>query len=657
MKPAKIFTGLVIALMLLQTALALEGNIASTVDYSETRLTGTTTEPAFTLTMGASGTLNIRGTGGDITTPEIIFTSETGAEGIYYKEGTRTRLYGSETRFTALSKQYTLKHVSASNALLSDSEITTGAYVLYTTANSMNIVSEEGDFIYFNKAIFPDDGSDMIIDSVDGFLSVSLPSGIVFSGRVTGGVFALSDEERTEIETTTAERASSEGAAPETEIGCHDIDEDSSPTGTASYVSDVRAGGMSIVIPDFCAEEGSAILYEASCRDGTAIITSTECPTDQPCSRGACRSTGTITKFCIDSDRGAVDGDETTLLTQWAQTKSNTVGFYAATEGGKEFGAWNDYCRDDKTLIEYYCSDRTEAIGLFKEIICPEGCSEGVCEIPPYCFDTDGGSFENVKGSIKSVSADGTYVSQEDTCNDETTVHEYSCDSFNEVNGFKTENKACAEGKKCVNGRCTSDVPNCNECDALNPFNIKIGESCNADGTPNTFTLARCPSGTYCESTLNKCIAEPALSTEASVISALNKRKDWTNLMEDASWWLERVTGITLPKDIGESCFAPEDCASQICVSTPLSLEDLTPGDKTPIEWPKVCAERCEQNEDCVAGKICSTSAATAGQCVALIAPIGTVLAPRYDVSGYLTDIRDMSSTFRGMREAGPRSI
>ncbi|MFA5887684.1 MAG: hypothetical protein WC852_03155, partial [Candidatus Nanoarchaeia archaeon] len=190
-----------------------------------------------------------------------------------------------------------------------------------------------------------------------------------------------------------------------------------------------------------------------------------------------------------------------------------------------------------------------------------------------------------------------------------------------------------------------------------NPFNIKIGESCNADGTPDTFTLARCPSGTYCESTLNKCIAEPALSTEASVISALNKRKDWANLMEDASWWLERVTGITLPKDIGESCFAPEDCASQICVSTPLTLEDLTPGDKEPIEFRKVCAERCEQNEDCVAGKICSTSAATAGQCVALIAPIGTVLVPRYDISGYLSDVRDMSSTFRGMREAGPISI
>jgi hypothetical protein len=90
-----------------------------------------------------------------------------------------------------------------------------------------------------------------------------------------------------------------------------------------------------------------------------------------------------------------------------------------------------------------------------------------------------------------------------------------------------------------------------------------------------------------------------------------------------------------------------------------LTLDDLTPGDKEPIEFRKVCAERCEQNEDCIAGKTCSKTGATAGQCVNLViaTPAGTVLAPRYDVSSYLSDVRDLSSTFRGMREVGPISI
>ena len=788
MKAIKLSLVLTLCLILLHSTFATTGSsvivMGASVEYEDVAISGTATAEAFNLTMAGASQLRI-GEGSsarDVNT--LIFTSETGSAGIYSKQltGTLRRYTGVEARVTVNGAAYTLKHVASSNALVSGSGITAGAYVLYTGQG--DLMSTGADpYTFFSLAVFPDDGSEVLIKEGSAFSIIDFPASISFNARTSRGVTEISDEEREGIGRDTARRTGIEGAAPETEVGCHDNDVETTPFETESYVSVVRAGGMSLVIPDYCVEGDNSIVYEASCVDGEAKVTKEECPVDKPCSRGACKGSGTIIKFCIDSDRKLPAETEGEGLTKWAQTKSTTVGYYAATEGGREFGAWNDYCRDSKTLIEYYCG-AGDVIGLFREIVCTNGCSDGACEEPPYCYDTDGGSFENVKGTVKAVKSNGDYVSNEDTCKNGTTVIEYACNpsastksngeacalnaqcrtgycnmaaavcaappgmrsngqpcyadeqctsnfcdmstlhcavaapvkangeactlnaqcrtgycnmaaavcadppgmrsngqpcyadeqctsnfcdmstlrcaAAADIDGFDSKEIACAEGKVCQNGKCTlaSAVTVCNECDALNSFNIKVGQTCNENGTPATWELKSCPLGTYCKAEQNKCVAEPMVMGN-DVTDALNRRKAWAVLMDDSSWWLENVIGVTagicrtdadcttgqtctsghcvaaaptvrdegeLLGD-GETCLSAAECNSGICTTTS--------GGIIPI---KVCAITCARNSDCASSMTC-----TLGQCV-----IRQISSSVFS-SKYRADVRDLSAAFGRM--------
>ncbi|HII16009.1 MAG TPA: hypothetical protein HA362_06885, partial [Nanoarchaeota archaeon] len=419
-------------------------------------------------------------------------------------------------------------------------EQTSGAYQFSSRQSGTLMVGTRTS----NTLIMPDSGDEARILLASGETHESLPATVVFNSRGTGAAAdAMAD-----AETDAAERGSvTNTASEEAEAGCNDNDKDEDDDGiyTASHVSVVTTDGAETITTDYCAKRGDVTrLYEAVCtEDDVAAVRMVVCPEDKSCMEGACRVPGADVagKYCLDSDIMTEDNAES--LSTTVSTKGTTVGFYTATyateDGGREFGAWSDYCRDDKTLVEYYCSAESRQ-GLFREIICSEGCEGGVCRIPPYCTDSDGGSFENVSGAVRGVTASGEYVLHEDTCADRNRVHEYSCESLNEVQGFKEENKACGEGKYCDEGKCVSGTQNCNQCDPLNNFSIREGTECNADGTPAEWDLKRCPAGQYCSA--GDCAAEPK-STIAEVTAAFNSRKKWAVLLNETLGWIELAKG------------------------------------------------------------------------------------------------------------------
>ncbi len=488
--------------------------------------------PAFALST-TTDSIIISPAGAEAATDTLLFVSESGFEGVYFSGADGIAAYDSDS-FALNGVDYTIERADSAYRISSTER---GSLVIGTRAS--------------NTLILPDTGRNVkiLVDSRE--IPRTLPAALVFNSPIT----ASAVEAMAEAESSAAERGSVSGAAAEgAEVGCTDNDEDEEDDGiyVPSYVGVVNEAGDETITADYCARRGDVTrLYEAVCTaDDTAAVRMVVCPEDKACRQGACiePDAGIAGKYCLDSDIMTADTAES--LTNTAATKGTTVGFYTATyaagDSGREFGAWSDYCRDDKTLIEYYCSEESRQ-GLFREVICPEGCRDGVCSQPPYCMDSDGGSFENVKGSIKGVTASGEYISQDDTCSDRNTAHEYSCDSFNEIQGFKEENKACGDGKYCSEGKCiTGEAPAavCNQCDMLNDFNIRDGTACNADGTQAEWQLKRCPAGQYCNA--DNCVAEPK-ATMTDVTSAFNHRKKWALLLNETLSWIETARGVSPP--------------------------------------------------------------------------------------------------------------
>ncbi|MDD4877526.1 MAG: hypothetical protein PHO02_00645 [Candidatus Nanoarchaeia archaeon] len=559
MKTANILTGLVLSIMLVASVFAIPGSsgrglaMGAEVDYGDIVFTATATAAGYLLAPSSDeNNIKIKRTvGADITTEGIVFTNAAGVAGVYYLDGERlVKLTGTETRLDVLGRTYTLSHKNARDTALSGAGLATGAYVLETTANYMS--TGEGTFTFFRKVVFPDDGSEVLVKDGAGFATKELPFFFVFNDISSGVVTTLSEEAEEEVERGTAGRASREGALPEEartalgdEPGCFDIDEeDEKPEENPSYVAFIKGDGMSGVAVDNCVLGDKTFVQEAYCADGEERIRHITCAAGKTCElgTGACLSSSeVITKVCVDGDNSPtsalVSGYKERMDTE-AKTKSNTVGYYAGSD--TPFGAWNDYCLNDKVLMEYYCSGSSENIGLFREIICPNGCSDGKCDEPPYCHDTDGGQYENVKGKLRAINAEGIFTLIEDTCKDSSTVNEHYCDITDTDAGYKLIEKTCGEGKSCINGRCTipSEIT-CNRCDTLNPFNIWIGTSCSDDGTASAEVLARCPAGTHCDASKSKCVVEPVLVTDRDVENALKNRRQWARLLDDASGWYD----------------------------------------------------------------------------------------------------------------------
>mgnify|MGYP001615773828 CR=1 FL=1 len=166
---------------------------------------------------------------------------------------------------------------------------------------------------------------------------------------------------------------------------------------------------------------------------------------DYICLEGSCILSSDRGISCSDSD-GGLDSFE--------------VG---ATSNGA--GPSIDYCKDDFSLVEYYCSPNKQV--SFSNIACPPDyiCRKGKCSVRNFdlsCEDTDEGIDYNNRGEITGVNEEGSFSSK-DRCTsysseskEKDILLEYYCDE-NSPNEFSFEIVDCTEkGESCVEGACMS---------------------------------------------------------------------------------------------------------------------------------------------------------------------------------------------------------
>lgn len=539
------------AILILLNLAAAEGPLSARLTYGNVDLSDAVSDelidavgssgidaiPAFSLTTTGES-ITIAPSTGEERTNKLMFVSDERYRAVYFNNLDEIMPYDGDS-FTLNGIEYTIERSRTGTA---------AAYRVSSTESGSLMIRTRAS----NTLVLPDSGMSVKIVLASGERTERLPTAgltVLFNSRA-----------ETDVGATGASRAAGRGsvsgtASEDAEPGCIDNDESEDDDGiyAASHVSVVSDDGAETITSDYCARRGDVTrLYEAVCTaEGTATVRMIVCPEDKICKQGACREPNAeiAGKYCLDSDVMTADNAE--ALSRTVSTKGTTVGFYTATCTGENecmpFSAWSDYCRDSKTLIEYYCSDESRQ-GLFREIICLNGCTDGICAEPPYCYDSDGGPYENVKGTIRGVNATGEYFVKTDSCKDANTVVEYRCTSPTSnpptsylSNGFGVEEKACGEGKHCSDGKCVSGEMLCNQCDPLNDFNIREGTACNADETPSAWNLKRCPAGKYCSA--NTCVDEPK-ATIAQVTGAFDHRKKWALLLNETLSWIETAKQI-----------------------------------------------------------------------------------------------------------------
>ncbi|MBI5636090.1 hypothetical protein HY993_03975, partial [Candidatus Micrarchaeota archaeon] len=111
-----------------------------------------------------------------------------------------------------------------------------------------------------------------------------------------------------------------------------------------------------------------------------------------------------------------------------------------------------DYCQDNNTLVEFYCSSNRNSINQYA-VNCSSlnsTCVDGACVEKPkaVCSETDGGYDSTVKGN---VTLNGEVKT--DFCADSNTVAEYSCSYYND-SYYLTAMDCSYNGGSCVDGAC-----------------------------------------------------------------------------------------------------------------------------------------------------------------------------------------------------------
>lgn len=257
---------------------------------------------------------------------------------------------------------------------------------------------------------------------------------------------------------------------------------------------------------DYC-DNGNLIEYY--CSGNERISDFYQC--NQGCDKGACKEEGEKqpilpefekNKTCTDSDNGK---------------NYNLKGSVVEYEDSLLLRTETDYCKDNQTLVEVYCS---EGSLTSEEYNCLNGneCKDGICAIiipsaipqpqpptpiPSTCSDSDGGIDYNVAGT----SIDSSFPSGfRDYCV-ENTLFEYYCADFG-AEGYKTEVQQYVCPYGCYNGICSECIEGQEVC--VNSETIK---SCK-DGKGVFESCAGKCSGCICSSILNKCVKpEPVLTT------------------------------------------------------------------------------------------------------------------------------------------------
>ena len=168
---------------------------------------------------------------------------------------------------------------------------------------------------------------------------------------------------------------------------------------------------------DYCFDGDT--VKEYYCSGGEIYWNYLDCLSGYGCSNGRCVYTGLE---CDDTDDG-----------QDRYEKGTVTG---------DGDTYTDYCLDDDTVREYYCSGDEVS---YKSLGCPSGyeCSDGKC-ISAICSDSDGNDVYIYGHVTKGAS---TY---NDYCLDSTNVREYWCDG----NDVESTTYECPGGYVCSSGKC-----------------------------------------------------------------------------------------------------------------------------------------------------------------------------------------------------------
>ncbi|MEM2949302.1 MAG: hypothetical protein QXT05_02810 [Candidatus Bilamarchaeaceae archaeon] len=175
---------------------------------------------------------------------------------------------------------------------------------------------------------------------------------------------------------------------------------------------------------DYCTDSNT--VREYYCSDSkTVSYTSLNCPSGYLCSDGRCVPAPT----CTDSDGGDI---------------------YTAGYVRRDSSTYYDSCVSTTEVREYQCEGTEVKSYVYT---CPTGyaCSGGRCVAS--CYDSDGGKYQYVYGTV--FVGDAGYG---DRCHNTDSVIEYYC----ERGGMGWTILNCGDGYACSSGVC---VPTCEETD------------------------------------------------------------------------------------------------------------------------------------------------------------------------------------------------
>ena len=465
---------------------------------------------------------------------QVIFTNQEGQEGYYYKLGDNIESLEVENYLSfTINRQLSAVALISSLSTLADNQIFSQSQVdkvqalfdeMESSSESLYFLEPENadmmqiDDENIQAVLLPDDGKGaVLIDTGLNFESAELPLEIKFLAEEGASQQEVSEE----VVGATGEEAE----AADGEIGCIDGDGGENGYMTPSYVSHIsEEDGQLIqkVRTDKCAVEEISegeyrrTLFEWKCENDNPvfeeIMCSEEFGANYECRNGACveKDGDEPERYCVDIDP-LVNAVTLQAYLDTFGRKGASYGFYASRGEyeqefeGKEFDVWGDYCSNDKELIEYYCS--AESV-VFRSVTCPNGCLNGKCPEPPYCYETDGGNQSLYKGTLKHVDEDGTIDSAEDVCNIDGTLREYFCDPDNTDTGFSYEHISCEEmGMTCSEGKCIEPDAVDAECysddDCVN-FGVCMDNICVAECSSDE----ECAEGEVCDTATQKCVAE-----------------------------------------------------------------------------------------------------------------------------------------------------
>ncbi|MBI3031838.1 hypothetical protein HYY69_00010 [Candidatus Woesearchaeota archaeon] len=189
-------------------------------------------------------------------------------------------------------------------------------------------------------------------------------------------------------------------------------------------------------------------ITKAACIDGKQTVECTDGCGNTKTQSQACQ------EFCEDSD----NGQELTVQGTANGLNPRTKVPFSGT----------DNCWETGRILEYYCRDNKLTWNTFD---CPQGttCKEGACvafvPVEPICEDSDvtdkiydpalplsNYKYFNPleKGSVTTVSADGTEKSFDDACRRERLT-EFYCDGAKQA----TKSYICPQGTTCIEGACS----------------------------------------------------------------------------------------------------------------------------------------------------------------------------------------------------------